>query len=81
MTTARKQLSVGAINDFKEHLVWQAIVEQITGEMAKEMPKAIDDSDARAAGKVRAYETILGMPDLLLAEQEAKDKPKRKLWR
>lgn len=72
LTVPKQELTPSLLEDFKEHIVWQVISKRISGERDNSHNKAVDASDARAAGAYRAYEMVLGLPDQLLRELEGK---------
>ena len=68
---------VNTIRSFKEHPVWLLICERIEVELKRAknivFDSPTDRESVRAAGKVRAYETALALPDILLKEAEKPD--------
>ena len=79
-----KELTAGLIADFSNHAVWEAVKQRIEAARLSYLNKALDESDERAAGWVRALEMVLGLPAILQKELDSPSAGKkmgRGIWR
>jgi len=65
-----KELTPGLVHDFVASAVWQEVSKRIGYERDRSFNKALDDSDPREAGKYRALQMVLDLPQQFLDEME-----------